>query len=217
MEWLDLPHSPVLRFSNRRRPVALAACLAGFVVFGVAIGASRAQEGPSHPAPIWVPDVVRIDRSKERRERVDERGTVPATPAAEDDRHRFIASPPLRGAEDGSFETTEGRIRIAGIRLPERARLCVTDDGRRWGCGVRALASFSALLTDKRLECRPHGEAVRTPPLYDCLSNRRSIAETLISAGWAEVDGESADARLAPLEAAARLRRLGMWAKDLPP
>jgi len=190
--------------------------VAAFVVCGLALtmaSGARAQGSEPPPAPrdarpagpVWVPDVVRIDRGQEQRPRVEEDTSG---------RRRFVAVPPLSIAEDGSFFADGGRIRIAGIRLPERGRICRGEDGRRWTCGVRAHAAFAALIARQRLDCRPVADAAS---LYDCRAENRSIAEGLIAAGWGEIDPATASPRLVALGRRARTEKVGLWSPDPPP
>jgi endonuclease YncB( thermonuclease family) len=169
---------------------------------------AAAPTGAPNVAPVWVPNVVRIDRGSETRERVVEEI---------DDRFTLMPTSPLTIHRDGSFAAMGGRFRIAGLRLPERSLLCETRDLRRWPCGVRAHAKFSAMLAGQRLACRPHGTPDEQQRLYDCATpDRRSIAGTMIAEGWAEADTATGDAKLAGLQAKAQSAGLGIWGKDMP-
>lgn len=172
--------------------------------------ASPAPAAPtqhSSPPPIWVPNVVRIDRKAETRERiVDEAET----------RRRFHVVTPLALAEDGSFATTTERIRLAGIRLPDRKKMCETTDGRRWPCGVRSHANFVATMAGKRIDCRPRTAEPTQPLLVDCRLDGRPIAEGLVAAGWADIDEATADAALKRVKARAVEEKRGLWSTSLP-
>lgn len=185
-------------------------------------GSARAEEAPptasapaapaapaqqTSPPPIWVPNVIRIDRNAETRQRiVDEAET----------RRRFQVVTPLALAEDGSFATTTERIRLAGIRLPDRKKMCETTDGRRWSCGVRAHATFVATMAGKRIECRPRTAEATQPLLVDCRLDGRPIAEGLVAAGWADIDEATADAGLKRVKTRAVEEKRGLWSTSLP-
>ena len=177
---------------------------------GAAEDAPPARPAPAQttsPPPIWVPNVVRIDRNAETRERiVDEVET----------RRRFQVATPLALAEDGSFATTTERIRLAGIRLPDRKKMCETADGRRWSCGVRSHASVLATIAGKRIDCRPRTAEPTQPLLVDCRLDGRPIAEGLVAAGWADIDEATADAGLKRAKARAVEEKRGLWATSLP-
>lgn len=206
--------------SDKRRAVTLVAAL-----FVVAAAISSAEAGdtdpgvgpagvvtppsepkPDAPPPIWVPNVVRIDRTKQTHERIE----------VIDERRPFIGAAQAAPGEDGSFSTDGGRIRIAGIHLPDRNRLCTAEDGRRWACGVRAYVAFTSRVTLKKLACRPRGVAETGLGLFDCEVGHRSIAQSLVGEGWAEVDEATADATLSALGARARAAGRGLWAKEPP-
>lgn len=206
-----------VRFKVVTSVTAFAVFIAGSLVMSsrapAETGPPRTTEAAPRPSaqtpgPVWVPDVVRIDRSRDTRERVVPDGT---------DRRHFVVATQAAVARDGSFSTNEGRIRIAGIRLPERGRVCRTADGRRWACGVRAFVAFSTTIARRGLDCRPvsAGPDAR-PPLHDCLMDRRSLAETLVSAGWVEVDPASANEKLTALGARAKVEGVGLWANAPP-
>ncbi len=201
---------------NRRRAVTVVAALVA-CAFAASAGSpsqgaeeggriSQAQPMPAPSTePVWVPKVMRIERNQETRQRVDEGP----------EKHRYQIKPPIGLGVDGSFATTEGRIRIAGVKLPERARMCRYTDDRRWPCGVRAQAVFGATL-GARIDCRARpGEA--TPPLVDCATTQnRSVATTVVGQGWSDVDPDTADAKLTALRDKARAEGLGIWATTPP-
>lgn len=207
-----------LVIEHRTRAATVVAALVVCGIASTAVGPTRgAEEGgrlaqaPSTPAPapaiepVWVPKVMRIERAQETRQRVDEGP----------EKHRYLIRPPIGLATDGSFATLEGRIRIAGVRLPERSHMCRYADGRRWPCGVRAQAFFGATL-GARIDCRARpGEA--TPPLVDCTTaQNRTVAATVVGQGWSDVDPDTADARLTAMRDKARAEGLGMWATTPP-
>jgi endonuclease YncB( thermonuclease family) len=208
--------APALSLLAKRRVVTSVAALVVLGLAGVVMpthASAQTSEAASSPrdgrtsTPVWVPNVVRIDRGQEKRERVEEDIAG---------RLRFVAVPPLAVSEDGSFATEGGRIRIAGIRLPERGRICGGESGRRWTCGVRAHAAFSALVARRRLDCRPVATGGAPAFLYDCRVENRSVAESLVAAGWVELDTATADARLTALGARAEAEKIGIWSSDPP-
>lgn len=160
----------------------------GVVTAGVLLRSGRLAAGEvptraatAEEAPIWTSRPVRIDRSRETRERLPGRLPAPIL------RLRADVFPQVR--EDASFLAEGRRWRIAHVVLPERSRTCPFDGGRQWPCGARAWAQFSGLVSGARLVCDRPPVMTEVAPELECrLSSGRSIAELLLESGWAEAD-----------------------------
>jgi endonuclease YncB( thermonuclease family) len=156
-----------------------------------------------------VPTPVRIDRTREERHRIADpddgrpriegRGGVPST--------------------DGSFTVGAIRGRFAALVLPDRQKLCTGASGARWACGLRAHAALSGLVTGRDLACRPMEDSAAgsVRDLADCRNRGRSLVETMVGEGWAEVDPRRAEPALVRLGTRAMEAGRGLWSAEPPP
>lgn len=186
---------------NLRSLVAAAALFAGL---------PASAEEPD--VRLWTDRPVAVDRALETRERLPPRAEIL------DASSRFV----LRVDEfpkidaDASFVTADRRWRIAHVELPKRSRLCPNAAGTVWACGLRAWAFFGGLIADRTLSCRRLGEDVVPVQPVECWIREKSVAEILLSGGWAEPTVDAPDELLAAHRRAVRARR-GLSAAVPPP
>jgi hypothetical protein len=223
---METARSPIDRRRRRRRlhaPAATAgvAILAGLVLsVGLSPAGSPEPTPPTSPRPvepqrrpsaepIWVPTPVKIDRAREQRHRIVD---------PEDGQPRIEG----RGgvpAPDGSFAVGAVRGRLPALILPDRQKLCTGTTGARWACGIRAHATLSGFVTGQDLACRPINEtavAGMVRDLADCRSRGRSLIETMVGNGWAEVDPRLAEPAIVRLGARAIEAKRGLWSDEPP-
>lgn len=188
---------------NLRGLVATAA-----VACGSLLSVAAAEPG----GRLWTDRPVRVDRSQEARERLPPRSDIL------DGASRFSLKvdefPKIDG--DASFVAEGRRWRIAYVALPKRSHLCPNAAGSVWACGLRAWATFGALIADRTLLCRTLGETTLPVQPVECWIREKSVAEILTAGGWAEPDEVAPDALVAARRHAARARR-GLSATTAPP
>lgn len=162
------------------------------------------RAAPASP-PIWTTVPTRVDRSEERRERID-------PPVAD----RPVAMDRVTGARgDGTdgLHFDGRRHRLFGLVAIDADRICTDADGGRWACGLRARSTLSGLAAETRLRCRGIGDATIAVPVVDCRLGERSLSERLVRDGLADLDAEGlADPALAAAREIARRARRGIWA-----
>jgi endonuclease YncB( thermonuclease family) len=166
----------------------------------------EAPTDPNHP--IWTLVPTQIDRAKQHYVRI-------APEAGETDRIIMAPDRPIRIGSNGIFTVAGKPVAIFGVVLPDRQKLCTTPGGARWACGIRAQATFSALLAARALECARVSPIGASVTLVTCRSGNDDIAEKLIGEGWAEAAANAGIASQSLQEAAERAHR-GMWGQTIP-
>lgn len=190
----------------------------GLATFGFAVAASitvaeGASDGANHGGAFpWTLVPTPVDRSHEERPRLPDR--IEPTPRPNSWRLEVDRFPKV--AADASFSAEGRRWRIRWVVLRPGADLCETPDGRRWGCGLRALAQLSGRLAGARLRCRPVEDASADIPAIECFRHGRSIALGLLSDGWAEPTPDAPPDHLAVHREAVAAER-GLWSATVPP
>lgn len=194
------------------------AAAAGLVVAVLTTSAPALAQVRTDPPPVWVPVPTRVDPDREARERID------SAQKPVDDRDYVRVDAPTRMLDAISF-VAEGRAyRLAGVKPADRARICRTETGARWACGLRATTALSGWIAGRLVACRvlgpvPSAEPAAshrpTPVPARCELDRTSLAVRLVAEGWAEPVAAD-DPELGPALAAARKARRGLWA-DQPP
>lgn len=193
------------RLPIRRAALCLALSLAATPAFS-----QEPSPEPRETPPIWTNEPVRVDRSKETRERIEPSGGPPPTPG-------IVVEGDGR-LRDGTVIVAGGRrLRLFGLRAVDADRICADAEGHRWACGIRARAHLAAAVAGRTLVCRPTGPQTGPEPIVDCLVRSASLSETLLGDGWAELDDDgAADPRLAEAAARAKRDRRGIWAPRPP-
>ena len=182
------------------------------IVVGLALTFGRAGAAEETRAP-WTDRPIRIDRSRETRERLPARSSIDGEDGA---RTLLRVDTFPRLADDVSFGAEGRRWRLAHVALPERARVCPREVGPGWACGLRAWAEVSAFLAGKRLRCAEVKEVEGAPvPALDCAFRNVSVAETLVAKGWLVPDA-GADADLIAAHTRAVAARRGLTATAPP-
>ena len=112
----------------------------------------------------------------------------------------------VRVVDGGTLRLGDRVLRLYGIEVPARGQACgvVVD------CGGMAAAELARLVRDRALECRIQGQDRFGRAFGICRAGGVEVNASLVAAGWAEADAVAMPA-LAPLEAAARSGRRGMW------
>jgi endonuclease YncB( thermonuclease family) len=127
-----------------------------------------------------------------------------------DNLHTFDSARPI--SADGLIQADLVPLRLYGIILPGRDRVCHTPDGGTWACGLRAYVTLYNLVTKGRIACEFRGTAV--PAMAVCSIDGADIAEQLLKQGWAELaKGVTVKAYLQAV-LSAKARKVGMWADE---
>jgi endonuclease YncB( thermonuclease family) len=164
--------------------------------------------------PIWVPTPRRIDRAEQERQRV----RIPAI-ATDSDAGLVTGRAGLPDL-DGIFVVGGTRVRLEGLLLPDRGKVCVATSGARWACGLRAHGLLGVLVSGQQVACRPTDPLAVTEPIRgmsDCRARGRSVAERLVGEGWVDVEAERIAPALVALHARAVAEKRGLWAVAPPP
>lgn len=118
----------------------------------------------------------------------------------------------VRVDPDGTLRSGANRIVLSGIQLPERRRLCATQEGARWPCGSMALAALRNLVgRESEVAC----EITEGVTSGICFVGNTDIAEWMLENGWAEL-GEMPSPKQKRAHETARNAFVGMWSRETP-
>lgn len=191
---------------TRRIPVAAAIVFLTLAVSPAAAETVGVVDDPAHP--LWTLKPTRIDRSKQTYERVTPEAPAPALLL-------IAVTPPLDLKPNATFRAGDRQVQLAGLSLPDRQKLCDTETGGRWACGIRAQARLAALLTQTPLQCtqlNPTGSAI---PALQCATGGTDIATKLLGEGWAEPSPDASE-ELKRAASEARAGQRGLWSTTAP-
>ncbi len=108
---------------------------------------------------------------------------------------------------DGDSITLNGeRIRLRGIDAPEYAQTCQRD-GAPYSCGRLSRQALADMAKDRRMECKGWERDRYGRLLAICSAGGVDLNRKQVELGWAVAYGDYAD-----VEAAAREKRVGLWA-----
>ncbi len=129
----------------------------------------------------------------------------------------FIApitlAPPFDAIDAVLFDSSDTRVRLAGILGTARDEVCFDAERRRFACGLQARASLQNFMRGKTVVCRPlFGASERPEGLVEahCSADGVSLSEHQVSAGYA-FPVSADDKLLGAAQDKARAARVGVW------
>lgn len=163
-------------------------------------------------APLWPQEIRRVAPGEQPYERVP---AMPSGDTAESDYTlRLEPDATVRVSDSTGFVHEGVRYRLAATEPLPGNRICVSDNGTRWACGLRGRSLLRLLIVGKRLRCRP-GEPGDEEVVVTCLSGSTDIAARIVAQGLAlTVEGDATYAE--PLAEAMRGRK-GLWSTPAVP
>ncbi|WP_411037384.1 thermonuclease family protein [Shinella sp. BYT-45] len=181
-----------------RRAGSRAAALALLLLAAVPATATELNRGPASDDPIWTDRPVRIDRRKQRYERL----AVPLLPTL----LRIRVSSRVNVLDSASFEDG-GRLYVLTDIVPvDPSRFCRGAAGAIAVCGQQARIALRWRIANRTLSCKEdfRGGLVS---FLTCRSEGKDVAEALVAsgAGWA------ATPRLYAAQEKAMRQGTGIW------
>ncbi len=122
------------------------------VTAGIALSSGWAQETSSdrrldiRSEVVWTQVPVSIDRSAQTYERI--------APATDPYPLKLQATRRLHVIDNSTFRYDGSDFRLAGVTPVERGRICVTGEGLRQACGLKAFKALDNALRSPHVECR---------------------------------------------------------------
>lgn len=115
---------------------------------------------------------------------------------------------------DGDTIEVDGLIyRLHGIDAPEAGQKCAKASGKTWPCGKQAVAVMEQLVLGKNVRCDNRGVDDYSRIIGVCTVGGTDINAVMVAEGYAWAFRKfSID--YAPLEDAAKAKRLGIWQAD---
>lgn len=160
---------------------------------------ARAQQADD---PIWTSQPVRVDRSKQRYER------LPARVAPRDSRVWVVVPQRIKVLDSRSFSVGDTVYEIGHVRPVKAKRLCQAVEGGRWACGRMASIFLGNLVRGKRLLCDVRQERKKMT-LSRCAIGTRDVASAIVSQGYGLALDDAA--LLAVQAEAQKLAAKGLW------
>jgi len=122
----------------------------------------------------------------------------------------------VRIASNGQLQSNGGALKLYGISLPPRQKVCVTASGTRWACGLRAYIALRNLFAQRSLSCQPKDDdkpaAAKMPRLVVCKIDDADVALSLLQDGLADLAAGVSDQAYIAAESLAKSKKIGLWA-----
>ena len=115
---------------------------------------------------------------------------------------------------DGLIQADLVPLRLYGLILPPRNKICRTQEGRPWACGLRAYVALYNLVTGHPIACEFKGSNV--PALGVCRVDSNDITAKLLREGWASLAEGVTDKLYVEAVAVAKAAHAGIWSSDPP-
>jgi endonuclease YncB( thermonuclease family) len=121
----------------------------------------------------------------------------------------------VRVLPDGTLRSGDVTSVLYGIVLPARSKLCVTQAGARWACGVSAIGALRNMVQTKSIACTVHddGEGDKGQIIGFCRTGQSDISLRLLEQGWAMPDESVKERRYIEAAQYGRDKNFGLWAR----
>jgi endonuclease YncB( thermonuclease family) len=97
--------------------------------------------------------------------------------------------------------------------LPARSKLCVTQAGTRWACGVSAIGALRNMVQTRSITCTVYdGEGDKGKIVGSCRTGQSDISLRLLEQGWAMPDESVKERRYIEAAEYGRDKSFGLWA-----
>lgn len=111
---------------------------------------------------------------------------------------------------DGLLRSGDVKIRLLGILLPDRRKICRSDSGTRWACGLSAIGALRGHVQRRSIACRVVDQ--RQDHLIGvCRVGNSDISLKLIEEGWAEIPPGVTEKIYLDAAKLAKSRNVGLW------
>lgn len=121
-----------------------------------------------------------------------------------------------RAIDGDTLLVGNGRVRLDGIDAPEAAQTCGRRDGASWACGSAARQALAELVAGQEVSCTGSDHDAYGRLIATCSALGRELNQELVRRGLAWAFARYSQ-RYVALEAAARARRVGVWAGEAQP
>jgi endonuclease YncB( thermonuclease family) len=113
-------------------------------------------------------------------------------------------------APDGALRTADRTIRLYGVTMPSRSKVCTYRNGERWACGQRAYIALLNFVGSTTIDCRI--KDTEQPDLFACRLGGIDIGDWMLRNGWAYLADGIKDSDYVAAAQAGSMSRLGVWA-----
>ena len=132
--------------------------------------------------PMWTNEVRRIDPSQQNYERLPPKEPTVLPNARPKGSFRLRGF--FRVRDSVSFIYRNKTYRLSGAEPVANSKICLDEQGRRWGCGIIARNSLEQLLKSRDVFCAPTEEADKWT-YVDCGKEGLDVASDMIERGFA--------------------------------
>ncbi len=120
----------------------------------------------------------------------------------------------VRVDENGLLHADWMILRLYGIVLPQRRKLCKTTTGARWTCGNYALMALRSLIDRKSIACVFKDPEQIT--VASCRVDKVDVARWMLQEGWAELADGNSDPAYVNASKLAHAKKIGLWSNEVP-
>ena len=116
---------------------------------------------------------------------------------------------------DGTLRAGDTNIRLHGILLPDRRKICVRDSGARWACGLSAIGALRSMVQGRSMTCVILEED-DSALVGKCRTTNFDLSTKLIEDGWAELQPDIIQKNYLDAARLAKSRGVGLWGDGMP-
>ncbi|WP_346911917.1 hypothetical protein [uncultured Roseibium sp.] len=142
--------------------------------------AKQTDQDAGNTKVLWTTEPVRVDRKNQKLPRAPDRRLSEPFPD-----HIYIPKS-VRVSDSTTFQVGDDIFRLAFLEPIPPQKVCKTEEGRRWSCGLRARTNLRAMIAGKQIKCRQTGQTEQGVPLVNCeVHFGVTLAEDLLRSGSA--------------------------------
>ncbi len=170
-----------------------------------ALGDGQTDKDAGNTEVLWTTEPVRVDRKNQKMPRAPDRRLSEPFPD-----HIYIPKS-VRVSDSATFQVGDDIFRLAFLDAIPPQKVCKTEEGRRWSCGLRARTNLRAMIAGKQIKCRQTGQTEKGVSLVNCeVHFGATLAEDLLRSGSATVKPD-APVELAKAAIFGVETRAGIW------
>ncbi len=158
--------------------VVCAALLAASTASHAQSAASRGETDPDTKL-LWTTKPVRVDPETQALPRAPARRTFDLYPLS------LRVPRTVRVTDSTTFVHDGTAYRLTNVSPVPARMICREANGRRWACGLRARMALRSMISGKLIHCRAIDARVQRPVPVACVLGQESLAEELVTLGFA--------------------------------
>ena len=122
----------------------------------------------------------------------------------------------VRVENDGTLRAEGMTLKLYGVTLPPRKKICTSASGNRWTCGQRSYLMLRNLIESHAIACQIKNDDApsdaKDASLATCRVEKVDVAISLLLNGLAELADGVTDKAYIEAASVARTQKSGLWA-----